>query len=277
MTPSTPMPDLRIDSVDLDARDLDGLARFYQDVIGLRPIGAGGVTLDLGVGTDVLLRLLARPDALPNDPGSAGLFHTAFLLPSRADLARWLHHIHALGITIDGSADHLVSEAVYLHDPEGNGIEVYADRPPEAWAWDDTAAGRRVRMANAPLDFAGLLQLGAGQPWAGAPAGTRIGHVHLRVGDLAAGRGFYTGVLGLAETAAYTGAAFLSTSGYHHHIAINTWRSLGAGPRNPARAGLAAVVLQASTPALADAIRQRAGQGELHDPWGTALRIVSPA
>ena len=179
---------------------------------------------------------------------------------------------------LDGAADHSVSEAVYLSDPEGNGVEVYADRPRAQWRWDAAPEGRRVEMANKPLDAAGLLREGGGTPWTGAPDGTRVGHVHLRVGDVAEARHFYGDVLGLNVTASWPGAVFLSTGGYHHHLAANAWRSSGAGPRDPRRAGLAAVTFESADRAALESIARRARGADraergLHDPWGTALRF----
>jgi catechol 2,3-dioxygenase len=219
-----------------------------------------------------------RPDALPDDPAAAGLFHTAFLLPSRADLGRWLAHAGRRGQPLDGAADHLVSEAVYLSDPEGNGVEVYTDRPRALWRWSGGPEGRRVEMANRPLDTEGLLREGGGAPWAGAPDGTRVGHVHLRVGDVGEARRFYGGVLGMEVTAAWPGAAFLSTGGYHHHLATNTWRSAGAGSRDDRQAGLAAVMLEVADETVLAGIARRAGVADLaedglRDPWGTALHF----
>ncbi len=267
---------LRIGGVALAVRDLGRVAAFYRDVIGLEVVTQDGNTVSLGAGGAAFLDLQHRPDALPDDPASAGLFHTAFLLPSRADLGRWLVHFGALGGQLDGAADHLVSEAVYLHDPEGNGIEVYADRPRAAWRWhgDGDGAERRVEMANQPLDAPGLRRA-AETPWTGAPTGARIGHVHLRVGDVGEAIRFYGGALGLDLTAALGKAAFLSSGGYHHHIAANTWHSAGAGRRDPARAGLLSVTLDvADGPALAD-IARRAGTADhgLADPWGTMLTL----
>ena len=259
--------------VALRVRDPGPVAAFYQDVIGLRPVAPGAGHPSFGVGTDALIELWPDPAAAPGDPAGAGLFHTAILLPSRADLGRWLAHAAALGIPLDGSADHLVSEAVYLHDPEGNGVEIYADRPRHAWTWNDG----RIRMANRRLDLPGLLAAGAGAGWDGAPPGTRVGHVHLRVGDVAAATRFYAGVLGLDITSAGPQAVFLSANGYHHHLAVNTWGSLNADRREPGRAGLAEVVLAgADLPAIA----HRAGRDTasllddgLADPWGTVLRF----
>ncbi len=255
---------LRPVAVALTVRDLALTEAFYRDVVGLHVVGRDDGAVHMGVGGTAFLDLLHRPDALPDDPAAAGLFHTAFLLPTRADLGRWLAHIGASGQSLDGGADHLVSEAAYLHDPEGNGIEVYADRPRVEWRWTSTPDGRQVEMANRPLDTASLLQAATG-PWAGAPDGTRIGHVHLRVGDTAEARRFYGGTLGMDLTRGLPAAAFFGTGGYHHDIAANTWQSQGAGQRDPRRAGLARVTFEASGGHLAP--------GDLDDPWGTPLRI----
>ena len=249
---------IEISSVTLAVRDLGRVTRFYQDAIGLDIIATAPDSVWLGAGGRKLLHLLHRPDFLPGDPQTAGLFHIAFLLPTRADLGRWLRHAAQHHLPIDGAADHLVSEAVYLADPESNGIEVYADRPRTAWRWDDN----QVVMANARLDLAALQALDD-QPWKGAPADTTIGHVHLQVGDIDAAAPFYIDGLGLAVTRRLPQALFLSTGGYHHHLALNTWRSRGAGPRDPARAGLAAVTLR--NPAIMP-VRS--------DPWGTAFNFT---
>ncbi len=273
---------LRVGGVALAVRDMDRVTAFYRDVVGLEVIARQDDAVRMGVAGTAFLELLHRPAAKPDDPASAGLFHTAFLLPSRADLGRWLAHFRMGGQPLDGAADHLVSEAAYLHDPEGNGVEVYADRPRAQWSWHDGPDGRRVEMANQPLDMAGLLILAAtpwaatpwaGAPWAGAPAGTRIGHVHLRVGDIGEARHFYGGLLGMDVTAAWDAAAFLSSGGYHHHIAANIWRSAGAGAHDPARAGLASVTLDVADEQALAGIMERAGGRGLRDPWGTLIRL----
>lgn len=271
LLPAAPDP-LAIAGVALAVRDLDSVSRFYRDVVGLELIELSAGAARLGAGGVPLLDLLHRPDLLPRDPAAAGLYHTAFLLPSRADLGRWLAHAAQIGVRLDGAADHLVSEAVYLHDPEGNGIEIYADRPRSAWRW----TGNLVQMANDRLDMIGLRAL-ATEPWTGAPAGTRIGHVHLQVGDTGAAERFYAGLLGFDVTRCWPEAVFLSTGRYHHHFAANTWHSAGAGPRDPARAGLDSVTLRAADPALLNGIRARAGRTDpdngLRDPWGTRIRF----
>jgi len=274
---SAPEP-LRIGGVALAIRDLDRVATFYREVVGLELIAREDGLVRLGANGCGFLDLLHRPDALPDDPATAGLFHTAYLLPSRADLGGWLAHFGQLGQRLDGAADHLVSEAAYLRDPEGNGIEVYADRPRAEWRWHDDGQGRRVEMANRPLDAQGLLR--AATPWAGAPPGTHIGHVHLRVGDIGEARRFYGDALSIDVTAIWDSAAFLSTGGYHHHIAANTWSSAGASLRNPVRAGLASVTLDVADQAVWAGIAERTGLDghSLSDPWGTVLqlRIAAP-
>ncbi len=272
-TPDVAAVPLRIGNVALAVRDLAGVERFYRDVIGLRVVQRGPDSVSLGAGGPALLTLRHVPGAIPDDPAAAGLFHIAFLLPSRADLGRWIAHASALGHALDGAADHLVSEAAYLHDPEGNGVEIYADRPRAQWRWD---VGQ-LAMANSRLDFPGLLREGAGAAWSEAPAGVTVGHVHLRVGNIAAAVRFYKEALGLDVVRSMPEAAFMSTGGYHHHIAVNTWSSAGAGPRDPRRAGLDSVTLEAADQAVLDGIAQRAGmaadQDGLRDPWGTLLRF----
>lgn len=250
---------LDIASITLTVRDLDRVTRFYQDVIGLTPIATDASSVWLGVDGRKLLLLLHRPDLRPVDHANAGLFHTAFLLPTRADLGRWLTHAAASDITVQGAADHLVSEAVYLADPEGNGIEIYADRPRTAWRWE----GTQIVMANARLDLRALMALDP-TPWSGAPSGTTIGHVHLQVGDIATAEPLYVAGLGLDITRRMPQALFISADGYHHHLALNTWNSQGAGPRDPTRAGLATVTLRTDAP-----------RPSATDPWGTVMAFTT--
>ncbi len=261
-------PPLQVAAVGLLVRDLDLVAAFYHDVIGLTVLSSDAGEVQLGAGGVALIHLLHRPAALADDPAGAGLFHTAFLLPSRADLGRWLVHLRAMGLGLDGAADHAVSEAVYLTDPEGNGVEVYADRPAADWPWTDPAGPRQIELVNRRLDLAALMAE-AGRPWGGAPPDTRVGHVHLRVGDVARAAAFYVDALGLDVTLMTPEAAFLSSGGYHHHLGANVWRSLGAGPRDPSRAGLAWVMMEA---------RGQADAGtstDLRDPWGTQIKITT--
>jgi catechol 2,3-dioxygenase len=268
---------LRVGGVALAVRDLMRVEAFYREVLGFGVTDRTAEIVRLGAGGVGFLDLLHRPTALPDDPATAGLFHTAFLLPSRADLGRWLAHAGRLRQALDGAADHLVSEALYLSDPEGNGVEVYADRPRARWRWRDGPDGRRVEMATQPLDIEGLLAEADGA-WAGAPEGTRVGHVHLRVGDVAEAVRFYGGRLGMDVIATRPGTAFLSTGGYHHHVAVNAWRSAGAGRRDEARAGLAWVAVEAADERGLAGVARGSGtaevaEGGLRDPWDTELRL----
>lgn len=219
-------------AVALAARDAAGLARWYERLMGLPARHEDGLWQAGG-----LLRLRPAPAARAGQGHEPGLFHTAFLLPSRAALAGWLRHAAALGIALEGASDHGISEALYLTDPEGNGIEVYADRPRADWP--QPGAGERVGMWTRRLDLDSLL---AEAPQAALPPGLRIGHVHLRGGDIPATAAFYEG-LGLQEMHARPQARFLASGGYHHHLAVNGWHS--AGQRPEGLLGLEQVVLAA--------------------------------
>ena len=270
----------RIGSVTLAARDLNGLAHFYRAVVGLTTVSQEADVIRLGVGATVLLELRHDPAARPWRPQEAGLFHTAFLLPSRGDLGAWLAHAAGSGIRLTGAADHLVSEAVYLTDPEGNGIEIYVDRPFSEWPRADDGS---IAMSNDPLDHDGLVRVAPG-PWTGMPPAGRVGHVHLQVGALDPAARFYSVLLGFDVTCRYPSAVFFGAGGYHHQLAANTWNSRGAPVRSTGTTGLAGVALLASPEAL-DAARTRCRQAGLpfdeadgslvlHDPWGTRLRLI---
>ena len=272
---------LRIGQVQLRVRDLDVVSTFYQRVIGLSVLDRAAGQVTLGAGPVPLLVLLGDPDAASRNPRDAGLFHIAFLMPSCADLARWLAHVTRLGVRLQGASDHLVSEALYLADPEGNGIEVYADRPVAQWR--DTRG--QIRMATDPLDIPALLQEGRGA-WAGFPEGGIIGHVHLQVGDTGTADGFYRDILGLDIAARYPGAHFYGSGGYHHHLAGNTWNSRHAGPCPDGAAGLDKVELVVRDLATREAIIARAERAGipsavshqtavLRDPWGTRIALAT--
>lgn len=250
-----------IGRVGLKARDASGLADFYKAVLGLEELRRAGNTIGLGAAGRELLEIEGSSALRPDDPRAAGLFHTAFLLPTRADLARWVRHAADTRIAIDGASDHLVSEAIYLNDPEGNGIEIYADRDRNEWPRD----GGAIRMATERLDFDSLLAEPGDAGWTGAPDGTVVGHVHLRVGDVAAAETWWNEAQGLDTVTRYGGqAVFLSSGGYHHHIGANTWRSKDAGPREADRTGLAFVELSSRLATETSALR---------DPWGTEIRV----
>jgi len=251
-----------VSRVGLKARDADALARYYREVIGLTELSRTDGNIVLGTGQRPLLEIEEDRSAEPDNPRAAGLFHTAFLLPAREDLARWIRHAIEKRIRIDGASDHLVSEALYLTDPEGNGIEIYADRPRGQWPMK----GSEVEMATIPLDIEALLgTISEGDRWKGAPDGSVVGHVHLRVGDPKKAEDWWNGEMGFATMARYGDAAvFLSSGGYHHHIGANSWRSVGVGRRDPHRTGLAWVELQD---------RNATATKLFEDPWGTEIRL----
>ncbi len=203
-----------------------------RQAIGLRQLGAEHGVAAFGVDDGhPLVELVAAPEAPARPPGTTGLFHLALLVPARADLARALRRLVAAGARLSGASDHLVSEALYLSDPEGNGIELYRDRPREDWP----LSGDDLRMDTLPLDLESLLAE-AGDVGNGMASGTTLGHVHLQVGDLAAAERFWVEALGLdVMVRGYPGALFTSAGGYHHHVGLNTWAGEGA-PRPPADA-----------------------------------------
>jgi len=268
---STASAPVEIARVALVVHDLPGVAGFYRQVLGLDELSQWPDRAALGVGGRTLVELIGDPAARRASPQEAGLFHTAFLMPSRAALARWLIHAASSGLRLQGASDHLVSEAIYLSDPEGNGIEVYADRQRDTWHGPDGA----IRMATERLDLNALARA-ADTGWTEAPEGLVVGHVHLQVGAVPEAEAFYAGKLGLPVMARYPGAAFYGSGGYHHHIATNVWNSRGAGQRRGSATGLAELVLAADPGELA-ALRARAGSDHLRDPWGTAVTVEPKA
>jgi catechol 2,3-dioxygenase len=273
---------LHIGAVGLRVRDLDRLTTFYRDALGLSVLGDDNNGATLGVGGVPFVHLEHRPGAKPDDQREAGLYHTAFLMPTRSDLARWIRHAARKKVALTGASDHAVSEAFYLDDPEGNGIEVYYDRPPETWQW----SGNDLKITTDPLDIDDILrEVPVTADYPGAPGGLRIGHVHLRVGDVARAETFYRDGIGLDVTRRRRGASFMSSGRYHHHIAANVWHSVGAGERDPDRAGLSWLTLESADATAFAAVTERLTKAgiplaqasigvESADPWGTRLRIV---
>ncbi len=231
-------PRTNIGTVHLTVSDLDRSRAFYEQVIGMtgadRDDGTVALAADDG---SPLVELRGDPGAPPLQRRATGLYHLAILLPTRPDLAIALRHLAETRWPLDGASDHLVSEALYLSDPDGNGIEIYRDRPREQWPQKDG----KLEMATLPLDLRGVLtELPDGADTAERlPAGTRMGHVHLQVADLAETESFYAGVLGFdVMVRGYPGALFVSAGGYHHHIGLNTWHSAGASPPPDGTVGL---------------------------------------
>ncbi len=279
MTTST----MTIGMAALTVANLDDSLAYYQQHIGLRLHQRENGVAYLGAGGADLLRLEEKPGAR-KAMGTTGLYHYALLLPSRTDLALTMRHFAEAQTTLSGMADHLVSEAIYLSDPDGHGIEIYRDRPREEWEWENG----RVKMATEPLDVASLfdsLLHVPGQGWQGLPTGTVMGHIHLHVANISAAEHFYGDLLGFELMARYgVGASFLSTGKYHHHLGINTWNGVGAPPPPPESLGLqwyeirvAAEQLPPLLVRLADAnipVRESAQGWHLADPSGNEIVLV---
>lgn len=229
-------PAMRCGAVRLVVRDLDRSLRYYQERIGLRLLRREDGAAALGADQDVLLTLVEQPDALPVQRGRTGLYHFALLTPDRVALSRVLNHLLATQTPIDGASDHGVSEALYLSDPDGHGIEIYRDRPRREWPFVKGSLG----MTTDPLDVRGLVAADRTRaPWEGIDPHTVMGHIHLHVADLAAAEHFYVDLLGLDLMQRFGGqAAFVSAGGYHHHLGLNTWAGIGAPPPPPTAARL---------------------------------------
>lgn len=270
--------------VKLKVRNLGNLVKFYTEVIGLQVLIQDGKRAELTAdGKRALLVLEELPNAITlPERTTTGLYHFAILVPSRKHLGLSLRRLAECGVRI-GQADHLVSEALYLSDPEGNGIEIYRDRPREEWEWD----GIDVKMATDPLDIPGILREADGETWQGLHPDTTMGHIHLHIGDLAEARAFYCDLLGWGMAADMTRmmrALFISAGGYHHHIGLNVWAGIGA-PQPPANAtGLDyfKVVLPsaAELEELVSRVREAGvaisevdGAWSVSDPFGIELRL----
>jgi catechol 2,3-dioxygenase len=274
----------RLGVVRLQVADLTRSLEWYRRVLGLEPLDREPLdrVARLGPpGADApLVELHERPGAPPVPRrGRLGLYHYAILLPGRPALGRSLRHLSEIGERA-GMSDHFVSEALYLTDPDGLGIEVYADRPRGAWQYED----RQLAMTTIPLDVEAVLRAAGGERWSGMPSGTVLGHVHLYVADLERAAAFSHAGLGLDKTVwSYPGALFLSAGGYHHHLGINTWAT-GAVPAGPDEARLLewevvvpsvrdATEAIASIAATGAAVEHSADGGVARDPWGTAVRV----
>ncbi|MFL5817360.1 MAG: VOC family protein [Conexibacter sp.] len=309
-------PSLALGPVRLAVADVRGTVAFYERVIGLRRLGeADDGTVRLGAGSDparrALVELVADAAAPPPARRSSGLFHLALLVPDRRALAEALRRVAAAGWRLDGASDHLVSEALYLSDPEGNGIELYRDRPREEWRRAENGelamatlpldldnllgeladgaerpADARALLAAAPADDPGTLSRHAGTD-TGMPTGTTLGHVHLQVSDLSAAEAFYVGAIGFdVMVRVYPGALFVAADGYHHHLGLNTWASAGGPPADPASRGLRDFAIRfASREARERVTRQVAEAGYalreerdaavVTDPFGISVRLTA--
>ncbi|MBW5447196.1 glyoxalase [Cohnella sp. CFH 77786] len=280
-------PEMKLGVVKLKVSDLDRSIRFYEQVVGLKVLSRTPRTAEFTAdGSTVLAAVEQIPDAVvvPRRAVS-GLYHFALLLPTRKDLGKSLRNLVASGIPI-GQADHLVSEALYIYDPDNNGIEIYWDRPRDRWKRDENG---NVLMASEPIDWDGLLKEAEDEPWTALPAGTTIGHVHFHVADLDKSREFYCDILGLdmiVDASRQMGALFISAGGYHHHIGLNIWAGVGAPAAPENGTGLASfTVVMPTKDALAQTVgRLRAGGVEVadkegqwyaKDPSGILMRIIA--
>lgn len=226
-TPFKIDPNLTIGLTTLKVKDMPTMADFYQTQIGLGLLEQDGQSAVLGIAASnrPILRLINKPDGRAY-PRATGLFHLAILLPTRADLGQWLRN-YSQNHQLDGAGDHIVSEALYINDPEGNGLEIYWDRPREMW----TVNGESIRMDTLRVDIPRLLADAHAAPFSQMPSGTTTGHIHLQVDSVEKAAAFYHQILGFSQTEYIsTQAGFFGAGGYHHHIGTNIWNSRGAPP-----------------------------------------------
>ena len=279
-------PGTRMGAVELLVADLDATLAYYTTGVTLEVLASAGDTAVLGRDGRTVLRLRRVKDLPPARPGQAGLFHTAVVFEDEPALAAAVASVaaHAPG-SFTGSADHLYSQAFYFDDPEGNGVELYADRPRDTWRREPSGL---LTLATNPLDPRAFLQehLPAGPAQRPAPP-AELGHVHLQVGDIAAGRQFYVDVLGFEVMSDIGSALFVAAGGYHHHLALNTWRSAGAGPR-AASLGLGQVNIDLPTADDVTALQARLEDHRIptrhdgavlrfEDPWHTLIQVGAAA
>ncbi|MGC9220942.1 MAG: VOC family protein [Solirubrobacteraceae bacterium] len=277
-------PETTIGCVNLTVTDAVRSQHFYAKLMGLEPTRAADGSLSLApAGGGALLRLVANASALARDHRQTGLFHVAILVPSRRELAAALVRLTQGGWRLDGAADHLVSEAVYLQDPDGNGIEIYRDRKPDQWIRGERG---QIKMATLPLDLDDLVSELRSVPLDEVndtvmPAGTRIGHIHLQVASIPAAERFYDSVLGFDITErGYPGALFVSAGGYHHHIGLNVWNSRGAAAPPPGSVGLNSFELKLGDQHALAAVRDRLTQDgvDMTDPpTGNGVLVQDPS
>ncbi|KQS96789.1 MULTISPECIES: VOC family protein [unclassified Rhizobium] len=270
-----------VDHSHLVVRDLPMVSAWYQAIMGLSPIEKTASGETLGVAGRPLLTLTTEGNAAIAPHNAPGLFHTAFLVPDRTELGRWLAHIAHNNVPLQGASDHLVSEAIYLGDPEGNGIEVYRDRPREEWNYLQDGM---VKMATLPLDLQAIYDEAPKDKWNGMADGTAIGHIHLQVSDIPEANAFFRDVLGLDLMATYPGASFFASGKYHHHIGANIWNSRGAPKRQSNMTGLANYTVRFNDPAKLQAalaalekleipVTRNGDSHSLIDPWGIGLKL----
>ena len=273
-------PNVFVSHVHLKVADLQRSLLFYQQIIGFQVIEQTEKKAILSADGKTPLVTIEQPENIrPKQPRTTGLYHFALLLPSRSDLAKVIEHFIKIGYPLQGASDHLVSEALYLADPDGNGIEIYADRPASTWKWNSD----EVVMSTDRLDIESILAEGDGKPWNGLPAATLMGHVHLHVSELHKAEEFYCKGLGFDIVTRYGGQAlFISTGRYHHHIGLNTWNGVGAPAPSEDSVGLKNYTLVypneearehtvANLNKLGAAVFQENGQLMTEDPSGNRI------
>jgi catechol 2,3-dioxygenase len=279
--------DTSMGAVTLRVADLDAMTRYYRDAIALEVLSATGDAVVLGRGTTAVMILVHAPELRNASPRDAGLFHTAILFDTEEALAASVYSVaQKHPNTFTGSSDHLVSKAFYFTDPENNGVELYWDRDRTAWSWSHGS----IEMSTLYLDPNEFLQHNLTESAVTEPmiGGARVGHVHLQVGDTTVAREFYVDQLGFETTASLGASAlFVSAGGYHHHMAMNTWNSRGAGPRQLAL-GLAQVDIRVPSADDIGALSERLGHfghavrddGQtvsFDDPWNNLIRVTTAA
>ncbi|RIK42773.1 MAG: glyoxalase [Chloroflexi bacterium] len=278
-------PATEVGPLALTVSDLERSLAFYTQAIGLQVLARNATTATLGAGGLPLLYLSEAAGAQPWPRGGrsyTGLYHFAILLPSRADLGRWLRHWIELGLGLPGQGDHNVSEALYLDDPDGHGIEIYRDRPRSEWRW----VNGKVQMGTGPVDVRGVIAEAdrEGLPFNGLPAGAKIGHMHLQVGDIPTAAHFYHDILGFDIVAEMPSALFVSAGGYHHHIGMNIWHSRGQGPAPDGFVRLQHFTIALPSKAARDEVLARLdaagvphsaveGRVVVHDPWQNEIHL----
>lgn len=276
-------PQLVLGAPQLAVADLERALVFYRDLLGMQVHSNDGQLAQLGTAKTVLVELVQQKQAIRPAHNTTGLFHVAFLFPSQRDLARTMIRLFQAGYRVGGASDHLVSQAFYLDDPDGNGIELYCDRPRSEWPMN----GKFVAMDTLPLDIEGFFSVlqSDKEPLGAMAEGTSVGHMHLRVSDITTARYFYTEVVGFdLMQANYPGAAFVAVNGYHHHLGMNEWQSRGASPAPANAVGLRFSRFSLPSQAELDALQQRLNEakypteqqaGELYfsDPAGNQWHV----
>ena len=276
-------PNTFVGQVNLKIQNLERSITFYKEVIGFKVLEQTSRSATFSADGKTALLSVEQPDnVVPKQRRTTGLYHFALLLPKRSDLAKIVQHFVEIGVQL-GSSDHLVSEALYLSDPDGNGIEIYVDRDPSEWNWNNS----EVEMTVDPLNFSDLLSYGKQQSWKGLPAETVMGHIHLHVSELKKTEEFYIKGLGFEVVNRYgTQALFISDGKYHHHIGLNTWNGVGAPTPPPNSVGLESFTLMLSgeekknkiialLKEIGASVTEENGSIVTTDPSGNRIRLIA--